>query len=165
MPVRTRIADLVAALERNLEAYDSGAYNEAQVRREFIEPFFEALGWDVENRQGFAAAYQDVIHEDAIKVGGATEAPDYCFRVGGTRTFFVEAKKPSINIGSAVHPAFQLRRHGAHDAPAVHRRSHALGRDRRHLLEGSGAQGRLRPVRAVQPGQAGRRRGRPGIPG
>ncbi len=39
-----------------------------------------------------------MIHEDAIKVGGATKAPDYCFRIGGTRKFFVEAKKPAVNI-------------------------------------------------------------------
>ena len=24
-------------------------------------------------------------NEDAIKVGGATQAPDYCFRIGGAR--------------------------------------------------------------------------------
>jgi len=67
------------------------------VRREFIDPMFAALGWDVDNRAGYAEAYKDVIHEDAIKVGGATKAPDYCFRVGGTRKFFVEAKKPAVD--------------------------------------------------------------------
>ncbi|MCK4394927.1 hypothetical protein KAX17_18675, partial [Candidatus Bipolaricaulota bacterium] len=34
------------------------------------------LGWDVYNRAGHAEAYRDVIHEDAIKVGGATKAPE-----------------------------------------------------------------------------------------
>jgi len=29
-----------------------------------------------------------------LKVGGATKAPDYSFRIGGTRKFFLEAKKP-----------------------------------------------------------------------
>ncbi|MFQ5614841.1 MAG: N-6 DNA methylase, partial [Anaerolineae bacterium] len=61
--------------------------------------------------QGYAEAYKDVVHEDAIKVGGATKAPDYCFRVGGARKFFLEAKKPSINIKHDVHPAYQLRRY------------------------------------------------------
>ena len=41
------------------------------------------MGWDVDNERGYAEAYKDVIHEDAIKVGGATKAPDYCFRIGG----------------------------------------------------------------------------------
>ena len=47
----------------------------------------EELGWDMRNRQGYSEAYKDVIHEDSIKVGGVTKAPDYCFRVGGTPKF------------------------------------------------------------------------------
>jgi hypothetical protein len=49
-------------------------------------------------KSGAAEAYKDSIHEDSIKVGGATKAPDYCFRIGGTRKFFVEAKKPAVNV-------------------------------------------------------------------
>ena len=45
---------------------------------------FECLGWDMDNEQGYAEAYKDVIHEAAIKIGGATKAPDYCFRIGST---------------------------------------------------------------------------------
>lgn len=91
--------------------YRSGQYNETQVRREFIDPMFKALGWDMDNEQGYAEAYKDVVHEDAIKVGGATKAPDYSFRIGGTRKFFLEAKKPSVNIKEDTHPAYQLRRY------------------------------------------------------
>ena len=79
------IQQLVQRFDEHRAAYRSGEYNEAQARREFIDPFFEALGWDVFNKQGYAEAYKDVIHEDAIKVGGATKAPDYAFRIGGTR--------------------------------------------------------------------------------
>jgi type I restriction-modification system DNA methylase subunit/predicted type IV restriction endonuclease len=105
------ILHLVERFTLNLEAYRSGQYNETQLRREFLDPFFTALGWDVENKQGYAEAYKDVIHEDAIKVGGATKAPDYCFRIGGTRKFFVEAKKPSVNLRDEISPAYQLRRY------------------------------------------------------
>jgi len=105
------IHDLVERFERNLDAYKSGSYNETQVRREFIDPFFEALGWDVNNCEGNAEAYKDVIHEDAVKVGGVTKAPDYSFRIGGTRKFFVEAKKPSIVVKDDPAPAFQVRRY------------------------------------------------------
>lgn len=55
--------------------------------------------------------YKDVVHEDAIKIGGATKAPDYCFRIGGTRKFFLEAKKPSVDIKNEAPPAYQLRRY------------------------------------------------------
>jgi hypothetical protein len=45
------------------------------VRLEFIDPFFEALGWDVYNKSGTAQAYKDVIHEDALKLGGEPSPP------------------------------------------------------------------------------------------
>jgi predicted type IV restriction endonuclease len=46
-----KISDLVDRFERNIEAYRSPAYNETQLRREFIDPFFEALVWDVANKE------------------------------------------------------------------------------------------------------------------
>jgi len=106
-----QISDLIERFERNIEAYRSPAYNETQLRREFIDPFFEALGWDVANKAGYAEQYKDVVHEDAIKVSGATKAPDYCFRMGGVRKFFLETKKPSVDIKEQTSPAYQLRRY------------------------------------------------------
>nr|MDA8403340.1 N-6 DNA methylase [Desulfobacteraceae bacterium] len=111
MAAPDRIRQLVETFHNNLESYKRGNYNETQVRLEFINPFFEALGWDMNNTAGYAEAYKDVIHEDAIRIGGVTKAPDYCFRVGGARKFFLEAKKPSVNIRENISPAFQLRRY------------------------------------------------------
>ena len=105
------IPELVDKFSRSRDAYVSHEYNETQLRREFLDPFFGALGWDIENKQGHAEAYKDVIHEDAIKIGSATKAPDYSFRVGGIRKFFVEAKKPSVNLREDAAPAYQLRRY------------------------------------------------------
>jgi hypothetical protein len=105
------ILELIERFDRNIEAYEFGKYNETQVRQEFINPFFKELGWDVDNTSGYAEAYKDVIHEDAIKIGSANKAPDYSFRIGGTRKFFVEAKKPSVNIAEDIGPAYQLRRY------------------------------------------------------
>lgn len=65
----------------------------------------------MDNTQGLAEAYKDVVHEDAIRIGGAVKAPDYCFRIGGTRKFFLEAKKPSVSIGEEISAAYQLRRY------------------------------------------------------
>ncbi len=112
MKAPDKVKRLVEVFDRNLEAYKSSGYKEANVRSEFIDPFFEALGWDVYNKQGYAEVYKDVITEDAIKVGGVTKAPDYCFRLGGRRLFFLEAKKPSINLKEDPSPAYQLRRYG-----------------------------------------------------
>ena len=111
MTVPKAIHELVDRFHRNIEAYRSSSYKEAQVRLEFINPMFKELGWDIDNTDGYAEAYKDVVHEDTIKIGGATKAPDYCFRIGGTRKFFLEAKKPSVSIKDDVHPAYQLRRY------------------------------------------------------
>ncbi len=111
MAAPQQVLELIERFDRNRAAYKSDQYNEARLRIEFLNPFFEALGWDVNNKQGYAESYKDVIYEDAIKVGGKTKAPDYCFRIGGTRKFFVEAKKPAVNLKDATEPAFQLRRY------------------------------------------------------
>lgn len=111
MPAPDKIKELIERFERNIEAYKQGKYNETQTRREFIDPFFTELGWDVDNKDGYAEAYKDVVHEDAIKVGSKMKAPDYSFRIGGVRKFFLEAKKPSVNIKDDVSPAYQLRRY------------------------------------------------------
>src|SRR5262249_43382943 len=97
---------------RNLESYLDPEYKEARVRQEFIDPFFSALGWDMSNQSGYAEAYKDVIHEDTLRISGVgAKAPDYSFRIGGTRKFFVEAKKPAVMLKSEAEPAMQLRRY------------------------------------------------------
>jgi type I restriction-modification system DNA methylase subunit/predicted type IV restriction endonuclease len=105
------VLDLVERFARNREQYLNPAYNETQVRREFIDPLFVALGWDVDNTCGYAQAYKDVVHEDAIKIGLDARAPDYSFRIGGQRKFFVEAKKPAVNLKDDPASAYQLRRY------------------------------------------------------
>ncbi len=107
-----KIQALVERFSRQIESYQQSTYNETQTRREFIDPFFIALGWDVANEQGYAEAYKDVVHEDALKIGRATKAPDYSFRIGGVRKFFLEAKKPSISLKDNNEAAFQVRRYG-----------------------------------------------------
>jgi hypothetical protein len=105
------ILELVERYGRNCDVYRHGHYKEAELRTEFLDPFFESLGWDMANRQGYAEAYKDVVHEAAIKIGGGTKAPDYCMRAGGSRKFFVEAKRPALNIKVDVDAVFQLRRY------------------------------------------------------
>jgi len=55
-PAPDAVRSLVDRFDQNRDAYRSGSYNEAQLRHEFLGPFFEALGWDVYNHQGSANA-------------------------------------------------------------------------------------------------------------
>jgi hypothetical protein len=102
---------LIDRFKEHLEQYRSASYDEANTRTDFIDPLFELLGWDVANRNGYSEQYREVIREDKVSIEGGTKAPDYCFRIGGVRKFFVEAKKPSIDIRTDSAPAYQLRRY------------------------------------------------------
>jgi len=105
------IRTLVQSFDFHREAYRRGQYNETQLRREFIDPFFKALGWDVDNNKRYSETYKEVIHEDPIRIRGTTEFIDYSFRIGGSRKFIVEAKKPAVNIKDDSDPALQIRRY------------------------------------------------------
>ena len=108
---REAIGKLVERYRANRDRYQAASYNEETARGEFISPLFNALGWDVYNAGGLAEQYKDVIHEEGIKIGDFTKAPDYTFRVGGVRKFFVEAKKPFVDLRTDPAPAYQLRRY------------------------------------------------------
>lgn len=108
-----KVSQLVERFSEQYESYIKSEYNETLTRRDFIDPFFKALGWDIDNENGYAESYREVIHEDRVKIGKATKAPDYSFRlVGGKRLFFVEAKKPYVAVKTEIQPAYQVRRYG-----------------------------------------------------
>ena len=111
MPAPAEIIQLVELFQRNYDQYRDPAFSEAAVRLQFIDPFFAALGWDMYNVQEFAEQYKEVVHEDKVRIGGATKAPDYSFRIGKERKFFVEAKKPAVDIQHDIDLAYQLRRY------------------------------------------------------
>ena len=111
MPAPDAVRELVQTYRDNAADYRKPDFNEHQTRVQFINPFWKALGWDVDNSEGFAEAYKDVINEAALKVGGSTKAPDYSFGIAQTRKFFLEAKKPYVNLEADNDPAYQLRRY------------------------------------------------------
>lgn len=106
-----KLEELIRLFENNIRQYKGGGYDEAKARVDFIDKFFALLGWDIANEQGHSEQYREVIREDRLEISGRIKAPDYCFRVGGARKFFVEAKKPSIDVKSDIAAAFQLRRY------------------------------------------------------
>ena len=111
MPVPEIVTTLVQRFHEHSASLHSPLYNEAQLRQEYLNPFFEALGWDVYNKKEFSVQYREVVHEDSIHVKGSptAKAPDYAFRLGGVRKFFVEAKKPAEDIENTKEYAYQLK--------------------------------------------------------
>ncbi len=96
---------LVDKFQRGRSAFLQPDYNETQLRQEFVNPFFEALGWDVGNSR-------QVLHEASLRSGRSVRHPDYSFLAGARRVFYVETKKPAIDIGENIEPAQQLRSYG-----------------------------------------------------
>jgi type I restriction-modification system DNA methylase subunit len=110
------INTLVERFREHRKDYHLADYNEAKTRQDFINPFFEALGWDIDNDKGASEAYREVIYEDKVVVKGKAKAPDYGFRLAGSgnkRLFYVEAKKPAIPLKTNKEAAYQLRRYGS----------------------------------------------------
>ena len=111
MPAPQAVIDLVQRYEFNRPVYHKGQKNETELRREFLDPFFRALGWDVDNNKGYSEAYKEVIHEDRILIRGQTKFIDYSFRIGDKRKFICEAMKPAVPIRDDLNAALQLRRY------------------------------------------------------
>ena len=108
------IEKLVNRYAEQQKAYHAADYNETKTRRDFIDPFFKALGWDMDNEQDVSEAYREVVHEDKVKIQGKIKSPDYGFKLSGAkdRLFFVEAKKPSVSLKTNKESSFQIRRYG-----------------------------------------------------
>ena len=74
----------IARLVTKYQSLDSKAiktFTEADTRRTFIEPLFQALGWDVYSRE-----------EVAEEVKAAVGRVDYVFKLHGVSQFYLEAK-------------------------------------------------------------------------
>lgn len=104
------IKSLVDKFNKNIIEYKSSAkYNELSCRIEFIDPLLEILGWDVRNEQALPPYFREVIAENYSEESGR---PDYSMTLKGVAKFFVEAKKPSVDICTNKDAAFQTRRYG-----------------------------------------------------
>jgi len=108
------ITQLIEKYKSNRDAYLKADYKEAQLRIDFIDPFFELLGWDIKNLNGKSTNEREVLVEESLKEDAysTTEKPDYTFRLFSERKYYLEAKKPSVKIEVDDEPAKQVRRYG-----------------------------------------------------
>lgn len=119
---------LVDQFRDRYDYYCSSQYDETTTRERWINPLFEALGWDVldhEDRGGRDVLYhvrtvaevsiagEDKWDEDLSEAELAERRPrilipDYSFRLDGVGRFFVEAKSPHLSLQSRS-PVYQLK--------------------------------------------------------
>jgi hypothetical protein len=84
-PALDAVKRLIDRFDQDRKVFLSGDYKEEQLRAEFLNgpcptirhsdfvvrtspsPFFTALGWDMDNKQGLSETFKQVIHEESIK--------------------------------------------------------------------------------------------------
>ena len=111
-----KVKKLAEQFQGNLAFFTRPEYQEAEARIHFINPFFEALGWDVRSIEHPNPYEQEVRVEKSQKQqqSKAQKRADYAFYLTPNYKdpkFFVEAKKPAVDL---KHPDnyFQTIRYG-----------------------------------------------------
>lgn len=107
--MKQKLERLVNSFELNYDKYKSSEYNESECRLEYIDLLFECLGWDVNNKKHKDPRHKEVIVESYNRDYGK---PDYSMTFNGIPMFFVEAKKPAVDILNNKDCAFQAKKYG-----------------------------------------------------
>ena len=110
------VRKLAEDFEANKGHFLSPAYQESEVRTDFINKFLIALGWDVNHDWQKNPFQQEVKVERGVSMGGSQRRADYAFYIAPNFRkddvrFFVEAKKPFGDIATPDN-CFQTVRYG-----------------------------------------------------
>jgi adenine-specific DNA-methyltransferase len=110
----SKIQELATTFKANESRYLSAAYQEAEVRKDFIDKLWIALGWDVNHDWQTNPYEQEVKVEPGVTIGAGQRRADYAFYLAPNfrdPRFYVEAKKPYGDIATADN-YFQTIRYG-----------------------------------------------------
>lgn len=108
-----RVSELVADFKKHEKQLTESSYSEQRIRKDYLDKFWIALGWDVNHDTQKNPNEQEVQVEKNVGVEGRIKKADYAFLAPNFRDvrFFVEAKRPSRNIDNA-DDYFQTIRYG-----------------------------------------------------
>ncbi len=111
----TKVRQLVDTFRSNEARYLSPDYQEAEVRKDFIDKLWTAFGWDVNHDVQTNPYEQEVKVERGVHTGSsARRRADYAFYLSPNfhqPRFYVEAKKPAGDTANA-DDYFQAIRYG-----------------------------------------------------
>jgi len=108
---KTTVSRLCTQFERHKSTYRSTTYDEVSLRIEYLDAFFEALGWDVSNKAGVAPHLREVVVENRTHIGRHIKRADYVFNINAIPKFVVEAKNPRERVDRS---AFQVQNYAYH---------------------------------------------------
>ena len=109
----SQVEQLIADFGANENFYLSPKYQEQEARRDFIDKFWMALGWDV-NHDTQKNPYEQEVKVERKEHGASQRRADYAFYLSPNFRdvkFYVEAKKPHGDLATADN-YFQAIRYG-----------------------------------------------------
>lgn len=118
------IKELILNFQKNENHYLSPTYSEAEVRQEYIDPFFTALGWDVGSKINKNPHEREVVIEktQSQEDSFSKKRADYAFYIAPNfkkEVFFVEAKKPSRTLRLNKEDYFQTAKYGYNSGTGI----------------------------------------------
>ena len=109
------IQSLVQGFARHIKALKAPEYKESQLRLQYLDPFWNLLGWDTANSAQCSPQEVEVLIEPSMDSpeddGMRSREPDYLFRLNGFPRFIVEAKKPAVDLDADRKAIFQAKRY------------------------------------------------------
>jgi type I restriction-modification system DNA methylase subunit len=101
---RKIIEQRVEDFEKNALVLKKKGHGETNIRSNYIDVFFEALGWNMKS-------HYEVVREFSQKDNSGTKKVDYAFKINGKLKFFVEAKEASIDLVNDKSSIYQSKRY------------------------------------------------------
>lgn len=101
------VAERVEEFERNKAVLTKKGHGETNIRSNYIDILFHALGWDMKS-------HYEVVREFSQRdksTESGTKKVDYAFKVNGKLKFFIEAKEASIDLEKDKSSIFQAKRY------------------------------------------------------
>jgi len=112
-PAFEQVKQLAADFKANESFYLSPLYQEAEARRDFLDKFLIALGWDV-NHDTQKSPYEQEVKVERKEHGVSQRRADYAFYIAPNfrdPKFHIEAKKPFAGLATPDN-YFQTIRYG-----------------------------------------------------
>ena len=106
---RAKLKTLVDAFKKKTSHEAGEAYDEQSLRNDFLNPFWQALGWELGNPESLPQSLREVQIETRVNIAGKAKRADYIFRTDGIDRFVCEAKAAGVEL---LHrQAFQAQRY------------------------------------------------------
>ncbi len=101
------IKERVEDFEKNKALIMKKGYGETNIRSNYIDIMFEALGWNIRNKYEVDREFSQ---KDKSKEAN-TKKVDYAFKLNGKLKFFIEAKEASVDLEHNKDAIYQAKRY------------------------------------------------------